>query len=472
MNRQGQKTILLVEDEAIIGMSESMQLKNYGYDVIHVLDGQKAIESVSDANSNIDVILMDIDLGRGISGTETAAIILKEYDIPILFLSSHIEREIVEKTENITSYGYVVKNSSITVLDASIKMAFRLHDAYMNLKNQRIEIEYKKTELQFFEKRYRRLFEAAKDGILILDANDGMIVDVNPFLIELLGYSKEQFLKKSIWDINAFKKIDYSKQLFKELQEREYVRYTDLPLETFEGNLIHVEFVSNVYLVDGQKVIQCNIRDITYRKHFEKELSKNIDEKEALLNELQYRTKNSFNTITNLILLQFNTTDSDETKKTLEKLALRVKSISDLYELLYVTDSLFDVQIKTYCNKVIGSFLKVSESIEINKNIEDITVSAKNAAAIGIILVELISNSIKYAFPVSQKGIINIEIKKINYKIVIKVEDNGIGLEKDFDINNIKDIGLHLVNLIVSQLNGVIKFVTNNGTKIIIECDL
>src|SRR5512146_1993050 len=98
--------------------------------------------------------------------------------------------------------------------------------------------------MQEYENQYRRLFESAKDGILILNADTGMILDVNPFLIEMLGYSKKRFLTKNIWDISAFKNIDYSKKLYKELQEKEYVRYEDIPLEASDGSLIDVEFYS------------------------------------------------------------------------------------------------------------------------------------------------------------------------------------------------------------------------------------
>ena len=116
------------------------------------------------------------------------------------------------------------------------------------------------------EKRYRRLFESAKDGILILDAETGMVVDVNPFLTQLLGYTYEEFCGKYIWEIGAFKDVAASKDAFKVLQENEYIRYEDLPLETQAGQPIAVEFVSNVYLVDHSKVIQCNVRDITANK--------------------------------------------------------------------------------------------------------------------------------------------------------------------------------------------------------------
>ena len=128
--------------------------------------------------------------------------------------------------------------------------------------------EHKRTleALTMSEIRYRSLFEAAKDGILILDAETGMIMDVNPFLIGMLGYSKEQFLKKAIWEIGFLKDIIANQEKFVELQQKEYIRYADMPLETADGRRINVEFISNVFLADHLKFIQCNIRDTTNRK--------------------------------------------------------------------------------------------------------------------------------------------------------------------------------------------------------------
>lgn len=125
--------------------------------------------------------------------------------------------------------------------------------------------------LQDSEKRYRRLFESAKDGILILDAETGKVVDVNPFLLQLLGYSYDALYGQHVWELGVFKDIAASKDAFKALQDNKYIRYEDLPLETCDGKPIAVEFVSNVYLVDHSKVIQCNIRDITARKRADAE---------------------------------------------------------------------------------------------------------------------------------------------------------------------------------------------------------
>jgi two-component system, NtrC family, sensor kinase len=113
------------------------------------------------------------------------------------------------------------------------------------------------------ELKYRRLFEAAQDGILILNGDTGHIIDANPFVTDLLGYARKELLGKQLWEIGAFKDIDASKIAYMELQQKNYIRYNCLPLETKDKRLIDVEFVSNAYQVDGSRIIQCNIRDVT-----------------------------------------------------------------------------------------------------------------------------------------------------------------------------------------------------------------
>src|SRR4030066_448730 len=142
-------------------------------------------------------------------------------------------------------------------------------------------------DLQASEVRYRRLFETAKDGILILDADTGRITDANPFLMDLLGYSHSELLGKRLWEIGSFRDITASKDAFRELQTQEYIRYDNLPLETKSQKHIQVEFVSNVYLVNSKRVIQCNIRDITDRQEAEDAFRKTHGELLALVSELK-----------------------------------------------------------------------------------------------------------------------------------------------------------------------------------------
>ena len=127
--------------------------------------------------------------------------------------------------------------------------------------------------LRVSELRYRRLFEAARDGILILDSETGRITDANPFMAELLGYSHDEFLGKELWEIGLLRDKETSQEAFRLLLQKGYIRYEDMPLENRRGERREVEFVSNLYREDGHRVIQCNIRDITNRKIMETKLA-------------------------------------------------------------------------------------------------------------------------------------------------------------------------------------------------------
>lgn len=134
--------------------------------------------------------------------------------------------------------------------------------------------------LRASELSYRRLFEAARDGILILNVDTGRITDVNPFLVELLGFSRDEMIGQTVGELSPFKDMESNQAMLERLQQHGYIRYEDLPLETRDGRKIAVEFVSNVYQAGNKKVIQCNIRDITERKHAEDEIRRLKEELE------------------------------------------------------------------------------------------------------------------------------------------------------------------------------------------------
>lgn len=155
-------------------------------------------------------------------------------------------------------------------------------------------------KLLFSELRYRRLFETAQDGILILDAQSGKITEANPFLKNLLGYSDAELLGKQLWEIGVFKDVVDSKEAFRELQTKGYIRYKNLPLQTKDGRSIDVEFISNIYAVDSQKVIQCNIRDITNRKKAEEAVKARTGELETLARSQEETKKAMLNVMEDL----------------------------------------------------------------------------------------------------------------------------------------------------------------------------
>src|SRR6056297_1832527 len=170
------KKILLVEDEALIAMNEAQMLKKHGYEVVTVYNGEKAIEAV-DSDPDVSLILMDIDLGKGKDGTEAAEEILSHHNVPIVFLTSHLEKEYVDRVKKITRYGYVLKNSGEFILIESINMAFELFEANCEVKER--------------ENRYKTIFYNSHTPIVLFEPETGNIIDVNWAASQFYGWKPE-----------------------------------------------------------------------------------------------------------------------------------------------------------------------------------------------------------------------------------------------------------------------------------------
>jgi len=297
------------------------------------------------------------------------------------------------------------------------------------------------------EARYRRLFETAKDGILILDAETGMIVDVNQFLIDMLGYSKEQFIKKAIWEIGFFKDVVASHENFLELREKEFIRYEDLPLETSDGRKINVEFVSNLYLVDSQKVIQCNIRDITERKIAEKELllaKQHAEEsdrlKSAFLANMSHEIRTPMNGILGFASLLKKLKLPKEKQVTyleiIEKSGIRLLNIiNDIISISKVDAGQMGVTIsETNINEQIDfiyTFFKPEAEQKCLHFFYKKSLSGKDSIIktdkekIFGILTNLVKNAIKF----TQSGSIEFGYEKKGNQLEFFVKDTGVGIE-------------------------------------------
>src|SRR6056297_3125757 len=243
------KKILLVEDEALIAMNEARMLKKHGYEVVTAYKGEKAVEMVG-SDSEISLILMDIDLGKGIDGTEAAEKILKEHDLPIVFLSSRTESEIVEKTDGSTSYGYIVQNSGETVLLASIKIAFRLWES---------------------EDKFRKAFEYTSVG-MVLTAPSGELLRVNEAFASMLGYSPTEIFSVNFTKLTHPEDVEMSVDQMKLMLDgktdsrqfiKRYIRkngavvwadINSMLLRDSEGKPLH--FVTHVQDITESKLMQ------------------------------------------------------------------------------------------------------------------------------------------------------------------------------------------------------------------------
>ena len=315
-------------------------------------------------------------------------------------------------------------------------------------RHQRVRFYRERAEtaeaLRASEIRYRRLFEAARDGILILDAGTGMIVDVNPFLIEMLGFSHEQFLGKKLWELGFFKDIIASQANLEELQRKEYLRYEDLPLETADGRRIEVEFVSNVYLVNHQKVIQCNIRDITERKQAEDQLKHALADLERSNKELEqfaYVASHDLqeplrmvSSYTQLLVKRFEGPLDGKTQKYVHYVvdgAIRMQTlINDLLAYSRVGTRGQPLE-PTDAHAALGEAIRnLAALIEENRAIitnADLPTVRADALQLGMVFQNLIANAIKFRREDIPR--IHVSAQDRSREWVFAVKDNGIGIE-------------------------------------------
>ncbi len=272
------KTILLVEDEAIIALMERRQLEKDGYQVVHASSGEKAIDFIHTTPDPVDLILMDIDLGNGMDGTAAAERILKERDTPVLFLSSHTEKEMVEKTERITNYGYVVKNSCFTVLSASIKMAFKLFDAQKKLNqinrqyemsNEELRVSLESlqktnTLLEFSEDKFAKAFHTNPDSININRLSDGVYVDINQGFTNIMGYSREDVIGRSSLpgELGVWVKAEDRNALLRGLREKGEVVNLEAEFRRKDGSTTVGWMSARIIEMRGEKHILSVTKDM------------------------------------------------------------------------------------------------------------------------------------------------------------------------------------------------------------------
>jgi PAS domain S-box-containing protein len=264
------KTILLVEDEAIIAAAEARLLREEGYEVVQAFNGKAALETLVSSTRMIDLVLMDIYLGHGMDGTQVAAEILRDRDLPILFLSSHTDKETVDRTDKITSYGYVVKDSGSIVLLASIKMAFKLHEAHR--------------ALRVSEDRYAKAFHTSPDAININRLKDGVFLAVNQGFSDTTGYGIDETIGKSSLsdDLHIWVKEEDRQQLIASLRERGELSGLETEFRMKDGTIRIVLMSARIIEIGDENCILSIARNITHEKSVERSLRKD----EALLRVL------------------------------------------------------------------------------------------------------------------------------------------------------------------------------------------
>ncbi|MGE5860115.1 MAG: sensor histidine kinase [Ignavibacteria bacterium] len=221
--------------------------------------------------------------------------------------------------------------------------------------------------------------------------------------------------------------------------------------------------------VSGEKIFTVILRDITDRKNYEEKIEASLKEKELLLKEIHHRVKNNLQIVSSLINLQSNFIQDKKALEVFKESQNRVKSMGLIHEKLYQSGNLSTVDIKDYVKelseKLFSSYMHESKNINLDLKIENIFIDIDKCIAIGLILNELISNSLKHAFVNKQQGTLRISLCLADNEIALAVQDNGIGLPDNIDFRNTETLGLQLVVSLVDQLGGTIEYDGKGGAK-------
>jgi PAS domain S-box-containing protein len=277
------------------------------------------------------------------------------------------------------------------------------------------------------ELRYRRLFETAQDGILILDAATGQVVDANPFMKDLLGYSQVEFVGRKLWEIGPFKGEDASRSAFAELQVNDRLHYEGLPLETKDGRRVEVEFISNAYEVDATRLIQCNIRDITERMRVNqalaaanKELAFQVEEKSKRADELA-------------VIVEERTAANKELAFQVEEKSKRADELAVIVEERTAANKELAYQVEEKSKRADELAQIVEErtaaDVELAYQVEE---KSKRAGELAVINKERTAADVELAFQVEEKGkradelaVIVEERTAANKELAYQVEEKG-----------------------------------------------
>jgi PAS domain S-box-containing protein len=379
-------------------------------------------------------------------------------------LAMRLSRRITGPLKGLTLAATRIREGELGArVDSGGDAEFRiLADAFNRMAERREEAEEALAES---EGRYRSLFESSLDGIM-LTAQDGRIFDANPAACRMLGRTREELCQAGR---NGVVKTE-DPRLADALAER-------MSTGSFTGELSFVRKGGENFPVEistkvfsdraGMERASIVFRDITGRKRAEAELLESLSEAEtakealqkssaeniALLAELQHRVKNSFNMIASMISLTAISAGPGEGKTYFVDLEARVRAMAELYSLLHSSGSFTEIRLDDYCARIASGLSGLSDRVTIRLDSENIVIPVKNAAPIGLIMTELVTNALKYAYPGERQGRVTVSISRSGSGVSLLVSDDGIGLEPGFDASTSQGMGFRLIRALSGQID-------------------
>lgn len=344
------------------------------------------------------------------------------------------------------------------------------NDLSFGLKSMRARFEKEKIEraLRESEAKFRSFIETAEEGVWIIDEK-AKTNYLNDAMLKILGYTRNEMMGHSFFEFMD----DENKIYAKEKLERRKKGFG----EKYDFKFRHKNRSSVWTIISAKPLYKNNkfigslgmLTDITKRKKMEEELKKSLNEKEMLLKEIHHRVKNNLMVISSLLNLQSNYIKNKEDFDMFRESQNRAKSMALIHELLYRSDDLKSIDFGDYMGTLIkhlfNTYVDDPQYLKLNLDLQKIKLDINTSIPLGLIVNELVSNSLKHAFPKGKAGEINISLKAEKGEYILIVGDNGVGINDDIDFKNTDSLGLQLINSLTQQIDGEIELDKSQGTK-------
>ncbi len=338
-----------------------------------------------------------------------------------------------------------------------------VNDLAYALHAMRVEAERRRAETM-----WRASFESAQDGIALIEGDTRRIVLANGAMALLLGIPAEELPTLTVEGIHPAYDRERIVDLFDRVATKTHELFCDLPLMRRDGSVVFADVNSCPLELEGRLHVLAIFRDITHRKEAEQRIHQLLREKDLLLREVHHRVKNNMSAISSMLRLHAGAQTSAALAKVLEDAASRVQSMVMLYDRLYRSHGLYDVSLKEYLPSLLRDILSSFPhrgAVTVETSLDDVVIGANFVFALGIIITELTTNAMKYAFSGREHGTLRLAASGASGELLLEFEDDGVGLPEGLTLENATGFGLQLVQLLVLQSQGTIAVERNGGTR-------
>ena len=455
--------VLIVEDEPPIALVQRKAIEFAGHAVTVAENGADALEIL--LKGGIGIVLLDYQLPDTNEGDLLKTIVEQYPDVPVIIITGHGDERLVAEVMKAGAKDYIVKDYESNYLKILPKIIASIH------RQSHLEIEARQLREKVAER--EKLFQSILDNttaLICLKDTNGKYILINKIYEELFHINRYEIKGKTEHDI-------FPKEIADTFQANDQkVLETRAPLKIEEvaphddGPHTYISIKFPLFDLNGVPYGVCGIStDITDRKQADEQIKKSLKEKELLLQEIYHRTKNNMQVICSLLHLQSQYTNDEQVLKIFGETENRIESMSLVHAKLYQSKDLSSINLKDYIEELANNLFRAyyvnTDKISLKFTNDNIFINIDSAIPCGLLINEIITNSLKYAFPDSRKGEIRTVLCKTdNGEIELRIADNGIGMPKGLDFRNTKTLGLRLVtNLVEYQLKGKIDITSENG---------